>query len=77
MCFFYRNDHSVWEIALDRAVFGRSTLTTMDTTGTYPPHGEPGFAYDPVGKVIGGAILDGRFYAFDPGAKARTNEAIR
>jgi hypothetical protein len=40
-------------------------------------HGEPGFAYDPVGKVIGGAVLDGRFYVFDPGARTLTNEEIQ
>lgn len=77
MYFFNRNDHSVWEVALDRADFGRSTLTKLEFTGTYPPHGEPGFAYDPVGRIIGGAVQDGRFYAFDPAARTWTDLAIQ
>lgn len=77
MYYFNRNFDQVWEITLDRTNFSNSTITVLPTTGTYPPHGEPGYAYDAVNQIIGGAISSNRFYAFNPKTKSWTNELIQ
>lgn len=70
MYYFSRGDRTrVFELALDRAEWKSSTLTELvGSEGPKTP--ETGFAYDTVNRVIGGAVVDGSFSAFDPKAKS-------
>jgi hypothetical protein len=77
MYYFNRNASTVWELVLDRADFSRSTFSELATTGTYPPHGEPGYDYDEANQVIGGAVHENAFYVFDPAGGAWSSEAIQ
>jgi hypothetical protein len=77
MYYFNRNSGTVWELTLDRADFGASSVVELETTGPYPPHGEPGFDFDWVSQIIGGAVHENRFYAFDPETLAWSVEDIR
>jgi hypothetical protein len=77
MYYFDRNASRVVELTLDRSDLSRSTIRVLATTGPYPPHQEPGYAYDGVSQVIGGAVTDDLFYVFDPRSRAWTSQAIQ
>ncbi|HEY7652067.1 MAG TPA: hypothetical protein VIG07_04535 [Methylomirabilota bacterium] len=47
-----------------------------DIKGDVPQLAETGFAYDPVNRIIGGGVLDGFFYAFDPVARRWTRQRM-
>ncbi len=58
----------VYEITLNRNSWENSTITEV-TGMTNTPHWTyltPGFAYDSVNNLIGGAIQDGVFHAYNP-----------
>lgn len=76
MYYFNRNSHSVWEVKLDRSNLAKSTVEKISTTGDYPKHNEPGFAYDSANGVIGGAVNNNKFYIFDPKTKAWSNQVV-
>jgi hypothetical protein len=77
MYHFDRNNAEVWSVELDRDDFSQSVITRLVTTGEYPPHGEPGFAYDAMSEVIGGAVHDNKFYVFNPRTLAWTHQVIQ
>jgi hypothetical protein len=56
----------VYALHFDREQYGRSTLDSVATTGPTSAHGEPGYDYDSHNQIIGGAVQDSVFYAFDP-----------
>ena len=74
--YFNRNGQTVWRLAFNRATPAQSTLTAVPYTGTYPDHGEPGYAYDRAHGIIGGAVFQGRFHVFDPGLQTFTSLAM-
>lgn len=61
---------SVYALKLDRTDPTMSTFDHLTTTGPTSDHGEPGYDYDSTNHVIGGAVQDDTFYAFDPATKA-------
>jgi hypothetical protein len=76
MYYFDRADKRVIEVTLDRNNFSNSQFLVLTTSGTPSPHGEPGYAYDSVNEVIGGAVHDNKFYAFNPLTKSWTAQQI-
>ncbi|UQA60473.1 hypothetical protein [Polyangium aurulentum] len=67
MYYFMRGDSTrVFELALHRDDWGSSTLTELTGVVGGPATLETGYAYDTLNHVIGGAVVDGRFSAFDP-----------
>ncbi len=77
MYYFSRNTDTVYEITLNRTNFSQSTMTKVVTSGSYPQHGEPGYAYDSVNQIIGGAVDNNSFNVFDPKTKAWTSKTIQ
>jgi hypothetical protein len=70
MYYFLRGASTrVLELALDRADWKSSTLTELTGIAGGPGERETGYAYDTVSHVIGGAVADGHFSAFDPAKK--------
>lgn len=55
-----------WKLELNRQDFAQSKITKLTATGDRPQPSECAFAYDPKSKLIGGGIMDGKFYTFDP-----------
>jgi hypothetical protein len=76
MYYFDRFDKRVVEITLDRTNFANSQFLVLNTTGTPSPHAEPGYAYDAANDIIGGAVHDNKFYAFNPVTKAWSVQSI-
>ncbi|MEZ4223263.1 MAG: hypothetical protein R3B13_20125 [Polyangiaceae bacterium] len=60
------NPVGVFALKLDRANPKNSILDEVSTKGPSSPHTEPGYAYDSKNQIIGGAVTDSTFYAFDP-----------
>jgi hypothetical protein len=70
MYYFARGDKTrVYELVLDRAAWKTSTLTEL-VGSEGPASPETGYAHDSVNHVIGGAVVDGKFSAFDPKTKS-------
>jgi hypothetical protein len=67
----------IWKLALDRQDFSRSKITKLAPGGSKPPESECAFAYDPVHKVIGGGVIDGMFYEYNPASNAWSSEKIQ
>ncbi len=76
MYYFNRNTKSVWEVILNRDNFALSTVIKLNVKGDYPKHPEPGYAYDSVNEVIGGAVFNNKFYIFDPKTNTWSNQEI-
>jgi hypothetical protein len=76
MYYFDRFDKRVIEISLDRTNFSNSQIVVLTTSGMPSPHGEPGYAYDSVNKIIGGGVYNNKFYAFNPVTKSWTAQDI-
>ncbi|HET6583036.1 MAG TPA: hypothetical protein VFG69_06310 [Nannocystaceae bacterium] len=57
---------TVFALKLDRDAPEQSVAERLVTTGTPPPGAEAGLDYDATNDIIGGAVLDSTFYAFDP-----------
>ena len=76
MYYFNRNTKSVWEIALNRNNLSLSTIKKLITQGTYPEHQEPGYAYDSINEIIGGAVFNNKFYIFDPKTNTWSNQVV-
>lgn len=66
MYYFNRNSQSVWELSLNRNHLEKSILKKVSVTGKYPEHTEPGYAYDSINEIIGGAIFNNTFNFFNP-----------
>ncbi|MEQ1506918.1 MAG: hypothetical protein ABMB14_32120, partial [Myxococcota bacterium] len=73
---YFDRGGATWELRLDRADPTRSTLDRVATTGPFPPHQEPGYAYDSHARIIGGAVTDDTFYAFDPATATWTSQRV-
>jgi hypothetical protein len=76
MYYFERTKRTVFEITLDRRDFSRTRIRRMETIGTHPSHRQPGYAYDPVNRIIGGAVFQNHFHAFDPLERSWTSRRI-
>jgi hypothetical protein len=76
MYYFDRFDKRVIEITLDRSNFSNSEIVVLNTSGTPSGHGEPGYAYDSANQIIGGAVYNNKFYAFNPLTKSWTSQDI-
>lgn len=76
MYYFDRVKKNVWELELDRNNLMKSTLHKLDVKGDYPDRGEPGYAYDKVNGIIGGAVHHNEFYIFDPRTKTWSSQVI-
>ena len=64
-------DGRVWEITYDRATPANSTVVPLAVTGTAPSDtSTAGFAFDSVNNIIGGKVVNGTFYAFNPLSRA-------
>ena len=57
----------VYALHFDRDQIEMSTVDHVPSTGPTSSHGEPGYDYDSQNQIIGGAVQDSTFYAFDPG----------
>ncbi len=84
--YYVMSNGTVYELTLNRGDFAKSTATKMvGVTGTLPPRplngatddGETGWAYDSVNHIIGGGILNGVFYAFDPVTKVWSSSVMQ
>jgi len=75
--YFDRVAGGVWEVAFDRQNPASSIVTEVATSGTPPPHYEPGYAYDAEHQIIGGAVFDSVFYAFDPATSSWSSSSIQ
>lgn len=65
--YYIADGDAVFELTLDRNDFSQSVLERVTGIGgDIPSLPETGFAYDPVAEVIGGGIVNGDFYAYDP-----------
>ena len=73
--FRYRNGE-VYELRLDRTDPSHSMIVKLSTAGTPPPDGEVGYAYDSKNQIIGGAVVNNAFYAFDPATKTWSRAMI-
>jgi hypothetical protein len=67
----------VFALHLDRDELGASTLEQIASEGPSPDHQEPGYEYDPVNQVIGGAVLDSTFHTFDPATATWTATPVQ
>ncbi len=56
----------IYALSLNRTNPEQSRLTRVTASGAQPPSGEVGYDYDSVNQIIGGAVQDSMFYAFDP-----------
>jgi hypothetical protein len=63
---------AVWEITPNRSNWNASTVVPVTGMSGSPGSQETGWAYDTVNHIIGGAIRDGKFYAYNPLTKAWT-----
>jgi hypothetical protein len=77
MYYFERYSQRVFELNLNRSNVSLSTITRLDTTGTPPPTGEMGFAYDSTNQIIGGGPRANTFYAYNPLAKAWSSNVVQ
>jgi len=77
MYYFEAGSRTVWRVELNRADFSQSVIRRLTTTGTPPATGETGYGYDSRNQIIGGAISNNTFYAFDPAAKSWTSKTIQ
>ncbi len=69
----------VHRVVLNREDWSRSTATRVEVSGTPPVFRggfATGYAYDPEHQRIGGGILDGVFYRFDPRTNAWSAQSI-
>lgn len=74
--YFRYRDGEVYELSLDRTDPSRSMIVKLSTKGTPPPNGEVGYAYDSKDQIIGGAVVNNAFYAFDPATKTWSRATI-
>jgi hypothetical protein len=77
MYYFERYSQRVFEINLNRSNFSQTTITRLDTTGTPPPPGEMGFAYDSTNQIIGGGPRANTFYAYNPLTKTWSSNLVQ
>ena len=69
--YVFQSDGRVWRMVLDRGNLSLSTVTSLAVTGAMPAAGSRcGFAYDTLGKRIGGNVTNGTIYFFDPASLA-------
>lgn len=74
MYFINNSNGNVFELALNRAQVTQSTFSEMtNVTGTLPATPETGWAYDPVNRIIGGGVHNGKFHLFNPVTREWTN----
>ncbi|MCG3178770.1 MAG: hypothetical protein BIFFINMI_01099 [Phycisphaerae bacterium] len=66
----------VCALELDRKDFSKSKIANVEVSGECPPS-ECAFACDSHNSVIGGGVLQNRFYVFDPAAKTWTSQEIK
>src|SRR5205823_3262502 len=66
----------VFALKRDRADPSKSIVEHVTTSGPSSPHGEPGYDYDATNRIIGGAVHDSTFYAFDPPTRTWTAHAM-
>jgi hypothetical protein len=64
-------------LKLDRDDPAASTVEWVETTGPTADHQEPGYDYDAAHGIIGGAVLDSTFHAFDPATATWTATAMQ
>jgi hypothetical protein len=74
--FVRRQPVQVFALEFDRNDPSASTIDRVATTGPTSMNGEPGYAYDATNHVIGGAVQDDQFFAFDPATKTWTAHAM-
>jgi len=76
--YYFADGDAVFEVALARSDFSRSTLTRVTgISGDIPELVETGFAYDPLHQAIGGAIRNGVFYGYFPLTKKWVSRRIK
>ena len=76
--YFARNQPvDVYALRFDRDAPGQSSVERLDTSGPTTTHGEPGYDYDAVNKVIGGGVQDSTFFAFDPATRSWSAHAMK
>jgi hypothetical protein len=75
--YYFADGKRVFEISLKGGIFSGG-VTMLSVTGDPPKLEEnSGFAYDSVNRIIGGAVANGVFYAFDPATKRWTKQTIQ
>lgn len=77
--YYFMRGAPVQVVALqfDRDNPAASVLTMVETMGPAPDHQEPGYDYDAVRDVIGGAVVDDTFHTFDPATGVWTATAVQ
>jgi len=66
----------IWSLDLDRTDLTKSKITVLNPAGLCPPS-ECAFAYDSRNKVIGGGVLDNKFYVYDPAQNVWSAQEIQ
>ena len=64
--YYFANGNAVFEVSIERSGRTAKVVRLSGVTGDVPELRETGFAYDAANRLIGGAVGDGVFYAFDP-----------
>lgn len=67
----------VFALKLNRTNPKLSTLDALVTSGPTSDLEDPGYAYDAKNQLIGGAVKQSTFYAFDPATKAWSSAVIK
>lgn len=83
--YYILNNGTVYEVTLDRSNWTNSTVVKVEgITGDPPPlsvpdttENETGFAYDSEHQIIGGAVLNNTFYAYNPLNKTWTARVMQ
>lgn len=74
--YFERTSAKVFHLDFDAVTPLHSRLAAVVTSGTYPAHDEPGYAWNPRTQRIGGAVKDNRFFTFDPATATFSSSVI-
>ncbi len=79
--YLFNRKNEVFEVALDRRRWSASTVTLLEgVIGEKPSGGDTddtGLAYDSVNRIIGGAVANGVFFAFDPLTRRWTAKVMK
>jgi hypothetical protein len=76
--YYIADGDAIFEVDLSRTNFGWTSIRRVSgIKGDIPKLPETGFAYDSVNRIIGGAVREGVFHAYDPLSRTWTARRMR